>query len=305
MQISPALALIIILAQIIFLEIVLSLDNAAVLGTIVLSLPADQRVPWPKALKRLGRLLDPLLGYQRTAGLRVGLLGAYTGQALMLVMASFIIHNPWLQLIGAAYLLKMSVSALGASEKEAEEDAASPAEKEERKVSRQRGFWATVVMVELMDLAFSLDNVVVVVSISPQLWLVMLGVAVGILGMRFAAGLFSRLIEKVPPLATAAYILVFNIGVEFVLARLFHLDIPDFTRFVINVGTLVLAFLYAKLPIMQIALRIPLKGCQWVFYAMDRVFNLVLFPVAWVWGKLIRWLTRLFREKLVSTRSVD
>jgi tellurite resistance protein TerC len=305
MQISPGLALIIILAQIIFLEVVLSLDNAAVLGTIVLGLPADQCVPWPRGLRRLGRLLDPLLGYQRTAGLRVGLLGAYTGQALMLIMASFIIRNPWLQLVGAAYLLKMSVGALGAGEKDAEDEEATPAEKEEHKASRQKGFWATVVMVELMDLAFSLDNVVVVVSISPQLWLVMLGVAVGMLGMRFAAGLFSRLIEKVPPLATAAYILVFNIGVEFVLARLFHLDIPDLTRFVINVGTLVLAFLYAKLPVMQTLLKFPLRLSQWVFYRMDQLFNLILFPVSWAWGKVIRWLTRMFRDMLVSSRSLE
>jgi tellurite resistance protein TerC len=298
MDLSQLLAIVIILVQVIFLEVVLSLDNAAVLGTIVLSLPVDQPVPWPHFLRHMGRMLNPLLGKQRTAGLRVGLLGAYTGQALMLVMASFIIRNPWLQLVGAAYLLKMSVSALGSPE-QGEADG-SPKAGDKR--LNQRGFWMTVVMVELMDLAFSLDNVVVVVSISPQLWLVMFGVALGILCMRFAASLFSRLIEKVPPLATAAYVLVFNIGVELILARLLNIDIPDFARFVINVGTLLLAILYAKLPGLQKALKSPFKLFRVIFYGLDQVFNWILFPFAWVWGKFMAQMTRLFRGTFVSTK---
>jgi tellurite resistance protein TerC len=301
MDLSQVLAISIILVQVIFLEVVLSLDNAAVLGTIVLSLPVDQPVPWPRFLRHLGHALNPLLGKQRTAGLRVGLLGAYTGQALMLVMASFIIRNPWLQLVGAAYLLKMSVSALGSPEQDEAGD--NPKEKEKR--LRQRGFWTTVVMVELMDLAFSLDNVVVVVSISPQLWLVMVGVALGILCMRFAASIFSRLIEKVPPLATAAYVLVFNIGVELILARLLDIDIPDYARFGINVGTLLLAVLYAKLPALQRALKPPFKLFRAIFYGLDQVFNWILFPLAWVWDKFITQMTHLFRNTFATPKTGD
>jgi hypothetical protein len=38
---------------------------------------------------------------------------------------------------------------------------------------------------------------------------------------------------------------------------------------------------------------------------MDQLFNLILFPVSWAWGKVIRWLTRMFRDMLVSSRSLE
>lgn len=291
MDLSQITNLIIILVQVIFLEVALSLDNVAVLGTIVLGLPVDRRVPWPGVLKHFGRLVDPLLGNQRTAALRVGLLGAYTGQALMLVMASFIIRNPWLQLVGAAYLLKISVGELGASRHDEQGEGGS----DKVRHVPGRSFWSAVLMVELMDLAFSLDNVVVVVSLSSELWVVMAGVALGILFMRFAAGLFSRLIERIPPLATAAYILVFNIGIEFILARLLQIDVPDFARFAINLGTLILAVAYARLPLLQQALKVPLKLFQIVFSGLDWLFNMVLFPFAWLWGKFVALAVRLVK----------
>ncbi|MDD5368629.1 MAG: hypothetical protein PHQ40_06075, partial [Anaerolineaceae bacterium] len=283
MGFSELLALATILVQVTFLEGVLSLDNAAVLGAVVLSLPPDLKIPWPKVLNRTGKLLDPLLGNQRTAALRVGLLGAYLGRGLMLVLASFVIHNPWLQLVGAAYLLKLSVAELGkgrsAEDNEEEEEGSGLL-----KNAGARGFWATVLMVELMDLAFSLDNVVVVVSLSSKLWLVMLGVAIGILTMRFAAGLFTRLIEKIPSLSMAAYVLVFNIGIEFILTRILGIEIHDFARFGINVGTLLLAVVYDRTPALQRGLRLPFAFFRKVFHALDWVFSTVLFPLGWIFG---------------------
>ena len=66
----------VIILQLIFLEGILSIDNAAVIGALLTPLPSDQHVPWPKGLKRIGEWLHPMLGNQRMAALRVGLLGA-------------------------------------------------------------------------------------------------------------------------------------------------------------------------------------------------------------------------------------
>ena len=107
--------------------------------------------------------------------------------------------------------------------------------KSQRQLKRKT-FWATVLTVELMDLAFSLDNVVAAVSLSDKLWVVMLGVAIGIVVMRFAAGIFSFLVEREPILQRAAYVLVLNIGVELLLedlaarrnqrlVKIWHLDL--------------------------------------------------------------------------------
>ena len=90
--------LIYILIQVIFLEGVLSIDNAAVLGAMVSVLPKQDMVPWPGPLKRLGPPVHRLLGGQRSSALKVGLLGAYVGRGLMLLLANFIIHNHYLKI---------------------------------------------------------------------------------------------------------------------------------------------------------------------------------------------------------------
>jgi tellurite resistance protein TerC len=88
----------IIVIQLIFLEGVLSIDNAAVIGALVTPLPEDKAIEWPRRLHRLGNWLHPVLGNQRMAALRVGLLGAYLGRGAMLFMTSFLINNSWIKL---------------------------------------------------------------------------------------------------------------------------------------------------------------------------------------------------------------
>ena len=178
---------IIIILQLIFLEGILSIDNAAVIGALVSPLPDRKPVEWPKGLQRFGDWLHPLLGNQRTAALRVGLLGAYLGRGLMLFLTSFLIHNSWIKLIGAAYLIHLAFDSL--------EDMTAGGSEEDAAVKpiKVQTFWATVLTVEVMDLIFSIDNVVAAVSLSNKIWVVMLGVAIGILTMRFAAG-----VEKSP-----------------------------------------------------------------------------------------------------------
>ncbi len=70
------LNLIFIVIQVIFLEGILSIDNAAVLGALVSELPTKEKIPWPGPLKFLGPPIHRLLGGQRSAALKVGLLGA-------------------------------------------------------------------------------------------------------------------------------------------------------------------------------------------------------------------------------------
>jgi tellurite resistance protein TerC len=93
--------------------------------------------------------------------------------------------------------------------------------------------------------------VVAAVSLSNKLWVVMLGVAIGILTMRYAAGIFSYAVEREPILQQAAYILVLNIGIELVLAQVWHVEIPDLLRFGISVATIALAIAYAHSPFLQ------------------------------------------------------
>ena len=259
-----------IILQLVFLEGILSIDNAAVLGAMVSTLPDDRKIEWPKVLTGFGKLIDPFAGNQRTAALRVGLLGAYLGRGIMLVLASLVIQNPWLKLIGAAYLIRLAFESLGRPES-GEEDQFEQSHK-------ASGFWLVVLNVELADLIFSLDNVVAAVSLSKILWVVMLGVAIGILTMRFAAGLFAKAVLKEPILKPAAYILVLNIGVQLLLEDLAKVEIPDMLRFGISLAILALALLYAHSKLFQRARPFFI----WLAQGMDslnEVINWALVPV--------------------------
>ena len=270
----------VIILQLIFLEGILSIDNAAVIGALVAPLPDDKHVEWPRSLQRFGEWLHPVLGNQRLAALRVGLLGAYLGRGLMLFFTSFIIHNSWIKLLGAAYLIHLAFDNL--------EDRSSGGSEEDDQIKpiKVQTFWATVLTVETMDLIFSIDNVVAAVSLSNKLWVVMLGVAIGILTMRFAAGVFSYAVQREPILQQAAYILVFNIGVELTIQQVWQIEIPDMLRFAISVGTILLALAYAHSPFLQRfrfvltwlahGIGIVNELVDWVFAPFRGLFNAVV-----------------------------
>lgn len=233
----------VIILQLIFLEGVLSIDNAAVLGSMVAHLPDDRPIQWPKALWRFGDRLHALLGNQRTAALRVGLLGAYVGRGLMLFLATIVSNNPWIKVVGAIYLVRLAFDNLGEAEPGEADAHQHPIEKV--------NFWSIVLTVELTDLIFSLDNVVAAVALSNKLWVVITGVFIGILLMRFAAGWFSYLVDREPILKKAAYLLILNIGVELLLAEFAHVEVNSWVRFGISIGTILLTLAYAHSKILQ------------------------------------------------------
>ncbi len=264
-----ASSIILIVAQLVFLEAILSIDNAAVLGALVAHLPDDQPIRWPAPLRPLGAALHGLLGNQRTAALRVGLLGAYAGRALMLVLANVVIQNPWLRVVGALYLLRLAFDNLGAAEPGETDAHQHPLE--------ARSFWNIVLTIELADLAFSLDNVVAAVALSDQLWVVMLGVALGILFMRFAAGWFSYAVEREPVLKPAAYLLVLNIGVTLLIEEFTGQNISDWVRFGMSLGILAAALAYAHVR----PLRVLQPALEWLaqgFANFNEVIDWALVP---------------------------
>lgn len=228
-----------IVIQLIFLEGLLSIDNAAVLGAMVSPLPTDEAVPWPRWLAGVGKALDPMLGTQQEAALKVGLLGAYAGRGLMLLIAHQIVRYPWLQIVGGAYLIYLGIEHLALAGDGGEGSADKAAH------NGQVGFWQVVFMVELADLVFSLDNVVAAVALSDHIAVVLLGVALGILALRWAATFFTVMVEKEPVLQHAAYLLVLVIGLRFCLEHWLDIEISPFMQFGVSLSILALALLYA------------------------------------------------------------
>ena len=270
-------SVVLIILQLVFLEGILSIDNAAVLGALVSELPDNEPIPWPAGLRRFGRRVNRVLGNQRIAALRVGLLGAYVGRGAMLFITSFLIHNPWIRLVGAAYLIRLAFSELG--------DTTPGVETEEEKQHSLKStpFWSVVLTVELMDLIFSIDNVIAAVSLSNEIWVVMVGVAIGILTMRFAAGLFSYAVEREPILKPAAYVLVLNIGIQLIIEQVTHLEISDLVRFGISIAIILGSLAYAHSRFLQrfrflfnwLALGIGLLNglVDWIFMPFTALFQ--------------------------------
>jgi len=272
--------IIVIILQLIFLEGILSIDNAAVIGALVAPLPDDKHVEWPKSLQRFGEWLHPILGNQRLAALRVGLLGAYLGRGLMLFLTSFIIHNSWIKLVGAAYLVHLAFDNL-------EDKTGGGGEDDEQiRPIKVQTFWATVLTVETMDLIFSIDNVVAAVSLSNKLWVVMLGVAIGILTMRFAAGVFSYAVQREPILQQAAYVLVLNIGIELTLQQVWQIEIPDMLRFAISVATILLALAYAHSSFLQ-RFRFALNWLAHGIGIVNELVDWILAPLRGIFNAIV------------------
>lgn len=151
-----------IIIQLIFLEGILSIDNAAVLGAMVSVLPSDQKVPWPKGLQKLGHILTHY--FATSASRAAGWLARRLRRARTDAAGSQLHHPESLAEAGGSCLPHPpgldDLSAAGYQSESGES---------ERRL-KTGSFWAVVLNVELMDLAFSLDNVVAAVSFPTTSW---------------------------------------------------------------------------------------------------------------------------------------
>lgn len=203
-------ALLIIL-NLIIIESLLSVDNAAVLATMVMDLPKEQR---NKALK-------------------FGILGAYVFRGICLVLAAWLVKIWWLKPLGGFYLLYLFFDYFKSKSTPKTED--DTLNKEENFIYKYTiglfgKFWSTVILVEIMDLAFSIDNVFAAVAFTDNIYLIWIGVFIGILAMRFVAQSFVKLMEKYTFLETSAFVVIGVLGIKLLLslpAHFFH-DNPVF-----------------------------------------------------------------------------
>jgi len=196
-----------VVANILFMETMLSVDNAAVLAVMVGKLPAEQR---PKALE-------------------YGIWGAFILRGAALCLVSILISIWWLKVVGGLYLIYLCYGHFSAAEDTVEE-IKDPEQTFvvhfAEKYLKLNVFWATVCLVEAMDMAFSMDNIFAVTSFTSYIGLIIIGVFIGIVCMRFVAAQFVKLMEKFPFLEDIAYIVIGLLGVKLALTLYFHFT-PD------------------------------------------------------------------------------
>jgi YkoY family integral membrane protein len=182
------------------LEGLLSVDNALVLGLLAKKLPdRDQK----KALT-------------------YGLVGALAFRIIAIGGATFLLQWTWVKVIGGGYLLYVPLKHWWDARRHSRDGSALK--------PPSGGFWWTVLVIELTDIAFAIDSILAAIAVvgpgpaealpgtmHPKLWVVVLGGILGVVMMRFAAALFIRLLERFPRFETAAYVLVLVIGLKLLI----------------------------------------------------------------------------------------
>jgi len=175
------------------LEGILSDDNSLVLAILVRTLPKEQQ---KKALM-------------------YGIVGAFFFRVVALVFAAHLMRFVAFKVIGGGYLVYLAMKHMFFFYKE-------DAHQSRPKVAAS--FWKTVLIVEFTDIAFSIDSITTAVAMSNKLLIIWLAGIMGIIFLRFAAGLFIRMLEKLPKLEDLAYQLIFFVGTKLLLEG-FHIEI--------------------------------------------------------------------------------
>lgn len=219
-----------VIALLIVLEGVLSIDNALVLGILAKRLPKEQQ---KKALT-------------------YGLVGAFVFRVIAIGTAAFLLKWSIVKLLGGGYLVYIAVKHFwevwrkdSSNEITAETHPNAPVAGVDASggalnyapavTAATQGaksfakFWPTVVVIELTDIAFAIDSILAAIALvgppppgtpadqfHPKLWVVITGGLLGVILMRFAAILFIKLLERFPRFETAAYLLVTVIGFKLV-----------------------------------------------------------------------------------------
>ena len=170
------------------LEAILSADNAVAIAALV-------------------RDLEPPTLRQKA--LNWGLVAAFILRFAVIVLTTWMVQYSQVQILGGLYLVWLAVRHFQEQLQEEEPDAA---------VTDHRGLSLTSVisLVALTDLAFSLDSVTAAVAVTDEVWLVVVGGAMGVAMLRFLAGWVLVWMETFVNLQNAAYLSVLTVGLRLV-----------------------------------------------------------------------------------------
>jgi len=178
----------------VIIEGLLSADNALVLAILVLGLPKHQ---------------------QRKA-LRYGIVGAFFFRIVAIFLAVHLMQVGFVKLIGAGYLFWLTYSHFFGREEGEDRSTIKPA-------AAWMGlspFWGTVAKVELTDIVFAVDSILVAVAMSKKIWVIITGGILGIIAMRLVIGQLLRVVRRYPALVDGAFIIIGWVAIKLLIEYL-------------------------------------------------------------------------------------
>jgi YkoY family integral membrane protein len=177
----------IVLLLLVSLEAILSADNAIALAAIAQGLD------------------DKKLEEQ---ALNFGLVIAYVLRISLILTATWVQDLWQFELVGAAYLLWLVFKHFTTREEGDNKHHHGP---------RFNSLWQAIPIIALTDVAFSLDSVTTAIAVSQETWLVLTGATIGIITLRFMAGLFISWLDEFANLEDAGYVTVAFVGLRLLL----------------------------------------------------------------------------------------
>ncbi len=197
-----------LLPVIISLELILSADNAVALASITKNLDN----------------ID-----QQKKALNIGIFIALLLRILVILTAQFFLNFWQVKLIGGLYLIYLSLSKIISINQTISAESEISTDQ-----NTQYSLLKVILLLAVIDLAFSIDSITAAVAISDQFLLVITGAIIGVIALRFTSGLFIRWLVIYPNLEKAGYIAVGIIGVKLILQSIFYsLFIPEYLFFFI------------------------------------------------------------------------
>jgi YkoY family integral membrane protein len=175
-----------LLLVLVALEAVLSADNAIALATIA------QGLQKPELERR---------------ALNIGLVFAYILRMSLILTASWVSKYWQFELAGAIYLLWLVFQYFSSDSDDGDEHHGP----------RFTSLWQAIPVLAITDLAFSLDSVTTAIAVSQETWLILIGATIGIIVLRFMAGLFIRWLDEFTHLEDAGYITVALVGLRLLM----------------------------------------------------------------------------------------
>lgn len=147
--------------------------------------------------------------HQRKKALFYGMWGAYLFRIIAIGLGTYLLSFWWIKILAGLYLFWLVIKYFIDKSTPDEDGDGTPD-------GLQKGFIGTIITVELLDIAFSIDSVAAAFGFSSNPWVLLIGAMLGILMMRGVSTLFLKLIAAVPELETTAYILIGIIAVRMV-----------------------------------------------------------------------------------------
>ena len=195
LEMSPTIGgdTLLLLPVLIMLELVLSADNAIALAAIAQGLSTAE--------------------LQKKA-LNIGLVVAFVLRITLILAASWVLNYWQFEVAGALYLLWLVYQHFVGGDSDEEGGKHGP---------KFKALWQAIPTIALTDLAFSLDSVTTAIALSKEVFIVLLGGTIGIVALRFMAGLFIRLLDVYVHLEDAGFVTVAFVGLR-LLVRVINPD---------------------------------------------------------------------------------